>query len=79
MRRRFREGFLVHYARFTERRRGPDFAGLGLAEDLEKSIIAVADRRDMAEYNYKHGRYTAEMVATQHWLRETMRMLHELN
>jgi hypothetical protein len=25
--------------------------------------------------NYKHGRYTAEMVATRRWLRETTRML----
>ncbi len=29
--------------------------------------------------NYKHGRYTAEMVATRQWLREATRMLHELN
>jgi hypothetical protein len=29
--------------------------------------------------NYKHGRYTAEMVATRRWLRETARMLRGLN
>jgi hypothetical protein len=29
--------------------------------------------------NYKHGRYTAEMVAARQWLREATRMLHELN
>lgn len=29
--------------------------------------------------NFKHGRYTAEMVAARQWLREATRMLHELN
>jgi hypothetical protein len=29
--------------------------------------------------NYKHGRYTAEMVAARQWLREATRMLYELN
>jgi hypothetical protein len=29
--------------------------------------------------NYKHGRYTAEMVAARRWLRDATRMLHELN
>jgi hypothetical protein len=29
--------------------------------------------------NYKHGRYTAEMVAARRWLREARRMLRELN
>jgi hypothetical protein len=29
--------------------------------------------------NYKHGRYTAEMVATRRWLREAVSMLRELN
>jgi hypothetical protein len=29
--------------------------------------------------NYKHGRYTAEMMAGRQWLREATRMLHELN
>jgi hypothetical protein len=28
--------------------------------------------------NYKHGRYTAEMVAARQWLREAIHMLHEL-
>jgi hypothetical protein len=28
--------------------------------------------------NYKHGRYTAETIATRRWLREATRMLHEL-
>jgi hypothetical protein len=28
--------------------------------------------------NYKHGRYTAEMVATRRWLRETTRMFRGL-
>ena len=29
--------------------------------------------------NYKHGRYTAEVVATRRWLREAAHMLRELN
>jgi hypothetical protein len=29
--------------------------------------------------NFKHGRYTAEMVATRRWLREAVSMLRELN
>ena len=29
--------------------------------------------------NYKHGRYTGEMVAARRWLRDATRMLHELN
>jgi hypothetical protein len=29
--------------------------------------------------NYKHGRRTAEMIATRRWLRETTRMLRDLN
>jgi hypothetical protein len=29
--------------------------------------------------NYKHGRYTAEMVAARRWLREATRTLRELN
>jgi hypothetical protein len=29
--------------------------------------------------NYKHGRYTAEVAATRRWLRETTRMLRDLN
>jgi hypothetical protein len=29
--------------------------------------------------NYKHGRYTAEFAATRRWLRETTRMLRDLN
>lgn len=29
--------------------------------------------------NYKHGRYTAEMVAARRWLRDAINMLHELN
>jgi hypothetical protein len=28
--------------------------------------------------NYKHGRYTAEVAAARHWLREATRMLREL-
>jgi hypothetical protein len=29
--------------------------------------------------NYKHGRYTKEVAATRHWLREAAHMLRELN
>jgi glucans biosynthesis protein len=29
--------------------------------------------------NYKHGRYTKEMVATRRWLREATHMLREFN
>jgi hypothetical protein len=29
--------------------------------------------------NYKHGRYTAETIATRRWLREATHMLCELN
>jgi hypothetical protein len=28
--------------------------------------------------NYKHGRYTADTIATRRWLRETVRELREL-
>jgi len=29
--------------------------------------------------NYKHGRYTAELVAARRWLRDATRMLQQLN
>ena len=29
--------------------------------------------------NFRHGRYTAEVAATRRWLRETTRMLRDMN
>ena len=66
------------------------FQMMGVFAEFERGIIRERVNAGLARArakgtkgerngNYKHGRYTAEMVAARRWLREAACMLRKLN